>query len=146
MTPAEYVIVVGCGRLGSRVANFLSRRGKSVVVLDKDESRFQALASDFSGFKIQGDAARISVLKQAKIEKADFIICTTHEDNVNLFVAQVAKKMFNVPLVLARVYDPQKEELYSKLGIRTVCPTDIAADRFLEMLVFSGVEPLENKE
>ena len=144
MTAEEFVIVVGCGRLGSRIANFLSRGGKSVVILDRDESRFQSLALGFSGFKIQGDAARISVLRQAKIEKADIIICTTHDDNVNLFVAQVAKKIFEVPVVLARVYDPQKEELYSKIGIRTVCPTDIAADRFLEMLVLSGVEPSEN--
>ena len=144
MTAEEFVIVVGCGRLGSRIANFLSRQGKSVVILDRDESRFQSLSLDFSGFKIQGDAAHISVLRRAKIEKADIIICTKHDDNVNLFVAQVAKRMFEVPVVLARVYDPHKEELYSKIGIRTVCPTDIAADRFLEMLVLSGVEPAES--
>lgn len=127
----RYIVIVGCGRLGSHLANQLSRAGYSVVVIDKDESTFNGLSPDFSGFRVDGDATQMAVLKEAKLKKADILIATTHEDNVNLMVAQVARKIFSVPHVLARVFDPQREEVYAQLGIDTICPTSVAADMFL---------------
>ena len=129
-----HVIVVGCGRLGSYLANRLSHDGHSVVVIDVDSSAFNALSTEYSGFRVEGDVTEFAVLSQAKTGEADLVIATTREDNVNLMVAQVARKVFQVPRVMARVFDPKREEIYRDLGIETVCPTSIAGDIFLESL------------
>lgn len=131
-----YVIIVGCGRLGSYLANNLSRSGHSVVVIDNNDSAFAHLSGAFSGFQIVGDAAEFSVLKQAKIDRADALIASTREDNLNIMIAQIAKNFFNVPKVMARVFDPRREKIYRELGIETISPTSIAGDLFLESLIF----------
>lgn len=131
MGASRYVVIVGCGRLGSLLANRLSRAGHDVVVIDREESSFEALTADFSGFHLAGDATQRSVLEAAKLADADVLIATSHEDNANLMVAQVASRLFGVPKVLARVYDPKRQEVYARLGIDTICPTTVAADLFL---------------
>jgi len=136
----RYIVIVGCGRLGSHLANQLSREGSSVVVIDKDETTFNNLSPDFSGFRVQGDATQIVVLKESKLKNADIFIATTHEDNVNLMVAQVALKIFSVPHVLARVFDPKREEVYAQLGIDTICPTSVAAEMFLRAVANGATE------
>ena len=130
-----YIIIIGCGRLGSYLANNLSRSGHSVVVVDNDESSFASLSTSFSGFQIVGDAAEFSVLKQAKIDQADALITSTQEDNLNLMIAQVAKTIFHVPKVMARVFDPSREKIYREFGIETICPTSLAGDLFLESMI-----------
>ena len=132
-----FVIIMGCGRLGSYLANRMSRDGHSVVVIDTQETAFRALSSEFSGFFVEGDATEFAVLKQAKTDKADLVITTTSQDNINLMAAQVAKKLFKVPRVIARVYDPQREEIYRSRGLETICPTSITGDVFLEYLMMS---------
>jgi len=129
-----FIVVVGCGRVGARLANRLSREGHSVVVIDADEATFNDLSPDFSGFRVDGDATEIAVLKEAKVNEADVLIATTHEDNVNLMVAQVARKIFGVARVLARVFDPKREEVYARLGIETICPTSVAVEMFLRAI------------
>lgn len=130
-----YVVVVGCGRLGSHVANLLSRRGHRVVVIDRRESAFAQLSTEtFSGFRIEGDASEPAVLRRAKVEQADLVIAATQEDNVNLMVAIVAKRVFGAKQVMARVYDPRREEAYRAHGLATVCPTLMAGDALLEMV------------
>jgi trk system potassium uptake protein TrkA len=131
---AYFIVIVGCGRLGTYLANKLSGGGHSVVVVDINPSKFENLSSEFSGFKIEGDATELAVLKQAKVEKADALIAATSDDNVNLMIGQVAKKIFNVPKVVARVFEPTRGNLYRDLGIETICPTLIAGDSFLEFL------------
>ncbi|MGD9825358.1 potassium channel family protein [Desulfobacter sp.] len=138
MKNSKYIVVVGCGRLGSLLANRLSRDGNSVVVIDRVETTLDDLSPDFSGFRINGDATHMAVLKAAKLKRADVLIATTHEDNVNLMVAQVAQKVFRVPHVLARVFDPRREEVYAQLGIDTICPTSVAAGMFLEAVANGG--------
>jgi trk system potassium uptake protein TrkA len=130
-----YIIVVGCGRLGAHLANLLSRAGHSVVVIDKNENAFASLSAEaFSGFRVEGDASESPVLRRAKIEQADLLIAATREDNVNLMVALVAKRTFGVKHVMARVYDPRREEEFNELGLETVCPTVIAAEAFYTMV------------
>lgn len=136
----RYIVIVGCGRLGSRLANQLSRAGNSVVVIDRDEATFSDLSPDFSGFRVDGDATQMAVLKEAKLNKADILIATTHEDNVNLMVAQVARGIFSVSHVLARVFDPKREEVYAQLGIDTICPTSVAEEMFLRAVVNGAAE------
>jgi len=138
MKNSLYIVIVGCGRLGSQLANQLSRVGHSIVVIDTDEATFNDLSPDFSGFRIMGDATHIAVLEEAKLKKADIFFAVTHEDNVNLMVAQVARKVFNVPHVLARVFDPKREQVFDRLGIETICPTSVGAEMFLSA-VASGL-------
>lgn len=143
MKNSLYIVIVGCGRLGSGLANQLSRIGHSVVVIDSDEDTFEDLSSEFSGFRIVGDATQLAVLKDAKLKDADVFFATTHGDNVNLMVAQVARKLFNVPQVLARVFDPRREQVYNQLGIETICPTSVASEMF--MLAVAGGRAREGK-
>jgi trk system potassium uptake protein TrkA len=134
MLPYQYIVVVGCGRLGSMLANQLSTRGSSVVVIDRDPAAFQNLSTDFSGFQVLGEAVELSVLRRAKVDKADCLLAVTRHDNVNVMVAQVAKAIYDVPKVMARVFDPQREQLYRQFGIETICPTKLSADVFLSAL------------
>lgn len=135
MFKARYIIIIGCGRLGSYLANRLSRDGHSVVVIDQKEKAFSNLTADFSGFRIQGNAVELAVLKEARIEDADCVLVTATDDNVNLMVGQMAKEVFNVPQVIARVYDLKRERAYQEFGIRTISPTELAAFAFLGVIV-----------
>lgn len=127
-----FIVIVGCGRLGAYLANRLSRAGHGIVVVDYRMQAFDNLSSDYSGFRVEGDAAELAVLKQAKVDKADLLIATTRDDNINLMVAQAAKAEFGVPRVLARVFEPRREDVYRRLGVETVCPTSVAAELFLK--------------
>jgi trk system potassium uptake protein TrkA len=128
------VVIIGCGLLGSMVANNLSRQGNSVIAIDVSESACDLLAADFSGFKILGDATQVEVLNQAKVEKSDLLMALTGDDNVNLAVSQVGKNYFHVPNVIARVTDPGREPIFKKLGIKTICPTTISVDILVKMI------------
>ncbi len=132
-----FIIIVGCGRLGSYLANKLSLYGHYLVVIDNAPAAFSALESEFSGFRIEGDATEFGVLKQAKLEKADVVIATTERDTVNLMVAQIAKKIFNVPRVMARVFDPKRAQVYSDFGIDGICPITVAGDAIISSCVQS---------
>ena len=129
-----FIVVVGCGRLGSHLANRLSRAGHAVVVIDRDERAFGNLSPEYSGFRVEGDATELAVLKQAKVDQADMVIATTRDDNVNLMVTQVARAVFSVSRVLARVFEPARKPIYRRLGIESICPTSVAAELFLESI------------
>jgi trk system potassium uptake protein TrkA len=130
----QYIIIVGCGRLGALLANQLSRAGHSLVVIDRRQEAFAQLSSEFSGFQLHNDAAELEALRLAKIDRADCLLATTDNDNLNLMVAQIARFVFNVPTVIARVYDPAYESIYHELGIEIVSPTQLSGDAFTQML------------
>ncbi len=130
-----FIIVVGCGRLGSHLANALSSDGASVVAVDNDEKAFDALTAEYSGFRVAGDATEFAVLKQAKMDKADIVIGATHDDNVNTMIAQVAQKVFHVRRVIARIIEPRRIGLCKTLGIECVCPTSIGSELVLRSLL-----------
>ena len=134
MPKFEYIIIVGCGRLGSLLASTLSNQGTSVVVIDKNESTFDSLSLEFSGFQILGDAAELGVLRAAKIDQADCLLAVTGNDNLNLMVAQLAKILFDVPMVLVRLIDPDREAIYQDFGLVTISPTKLAAQAFIQTL------------
>jgi trk system potassium uptake protein TrkA len=123
MKNRQYVIIVGCGRLGSQLANHLSTQGHSIVMIDLNNNSFSSLSTEFSGFKLEGDATEFSVLTQAKIAQADKVIAVTDDDNINLMVAQIAREIFKVKDVIARVVDPLKQIIFQDLGVETLSPT-----------------------
>jgi trk system potassium uptake protein TrkA len=104
------------------------------VVIDQKEVAFDNLSAEFSGFRLVGDAAELAVLYQAKADKADCFLATTQHDNINLMVAQVAKVVFKVPRVMARIFNPAREPVYRQFGIETISPTKLSAELFLKVL------------
>lgn len=136
-----YVVVVGCGRLGGILASRISRAGYNVLVIDQQESSFEKhLLSEYSGFRLVGDAVELSVLQKANIQDAEYLFAVTAQDNVNLMVAQVAKTIFNIPHVVARVYDPARESLYRSFNIETVSPIQMSADALWTRCFENGQE------
>ncbi len=129
------VIIVGCGRVGSELANSLSAERHDVVVIDRDPLSFGRLSREFGGRMLTGVGFDREVLQRADIEGADALAATTDSDNVNIVVAVTAKESFKVPHVVARIYDPQAAQMYRREGIPTVSPTLWAASTMKTMIV-----------
>jgi len=138
MADSNYIVIVGCGRLGGMLANRLSAIGNQLVVIDRREAAFDKLSTEFSGFRITGDASELDVLRQAHTDQADYLFAITTQDNVNLMVAQIARKIFDVPKVIARVYDPARETIYREFGIETISPTKLSAEAFMVQIQTSS--------
>jgi len=143
-----YVIIVGCGRVGSELAKLLSQEGHNVVVIDKNHSSFDRLGGTFNGLTLAGNGFDLSLLKQAGIEKADAFCAVTNGDNTNLISAQVAKKIFNVSKVIARVYDPQRAHIYAALGLDIISGTVLFASMIRDKIIESRFSSylIESKE
>ncbi|MCM8774037.1 MAG: TrkA family potassium uptake protein [Candidatus Omnitrophica bacterium] len=143
-----YVIIVGCGRVGSELAKFLSNDGHNVVIIDKSQVSFRKLGNAFNGITLVGNGFSRQVLQQAGIENADAFCALTNIDNTNLLAAQVAKKIFNVPRVIARVYDPERAELYANMGLEIISGTlffsSLLRDKLTKRIFSSYL--LESKE
>jgi trk system potassium uptake protein len=130
-----YVIIVGCGKLGSLLANSLSLEGQDVVVLDKNSESFACLDDGFSGFAVNGDATELEVLQKTQMQKADIVAACTENDNVNMMVAQIARDIYRVPKVMARVFDPNRASIYRDLNIQTICPTQLSVAQFRDEIM-----------
>jgi trk system potassium uptake protein TrkA len=129
------VIIVGCGRVGSELANALSAERHEVVVIDRNPLSFGRLSREFEGRMLTGVGFDRDTLQKADIEGAQALAATTDSDNVNIVVAVTAKETFKVPHVVARIYDPQVAEIYRREGIPTVTPTLWAATTMKTMIV-----------
>ncbi len=143
-----YVIIVGCGRVGSELAKLLSNEGHNVVVIDKNPVSFDRLGRTFNGLTMVGNGFDLKLLKQAGIEKADAFCSVTNGDNTNLISAQVAKKIFKVPKVLTRVYDPQRAHIYTALGLDIISGTILFAAMLRDKIIESRFSSylIETKE
>ena len=117
------VIIMGCGRVGARVASLLDHSGNAITVIDTDSRAFRRLPAGFGGETVIGTGIDEDVLRKAGIEDADAFIAVTNGDNRNIMAAQVARLVFEVPVVVCRIYDPVREDTYRRLGLTTVCPT-----------------------
>lgn len=133
----NYSIIVGCGRLGATLAGALHDRDANVLIIDSNEESFRKLPPSFGGISLSGDATEILVLNEADIENATAVVAVTNNDNTNILVAQIAKELFHVPNVIARLYDPEKECVFHKLGIETICPAVLSAKEVDRMLNFN---------
>jgi trk system potassium uptake protein TrkA len=117
------VVVMGCGRVGSRVASILDNNGHNVSIIDTNSSAFRRLSREYGGDTVIGTGIDEDVLRQAGIGKADVFIAATNGDNRNIMAGQVARVMFDVSQVIVRIYDPVRADTYRRLGLSTVCPT-----------------------
>ena len=132
-----YVIIVGCGRVGAELAKLLSGEGHNVVIIDKKRSAFARLGDAFNGLTLDGNGFDQALLKQAGIEKADAFCAVTNGDNTNLISAQVAKRIFSVPKVIARIYDPQRAHIYAALGMDIISGTVLFAAMLRDKIIES---------
>ncbi|TLM76797.1 MAG: TrkA family potassium uptake protein [Actinobacteria bacterium] len=126
------VIVAGCGRVGSQLATLLSVDGHNVTVIDRDDAAFQRLGSTFNGVTVKGLAFDVEVLEEAGARECDTFAAVTDLDNTNLMAAEVARKLFSIPHVVARLYNPVRERTYQQLGLDYVCGTTLVADALLD--------------
>jgi len=129
------VIIMGCGRVGARLAGMLDARGHEVTILDTNPRSFDRLPPDFKGTALLGDGTDEEALRRAGIERADAFVAVTQGDNRNVLACQIASHVFHVPRVLCRIYDPLRRDLYESLGLVTVSPTVILSDLLLEKLL-----------
>jgi trk system potassium uptake protein TrkA len=143
-----FVLIVGCGRVGSAIAKRMIKSGHEVSVLDESEEAHALLDHDLdqtwedSGGRFTvGTALEVEALDAAGIQQADVVVCSTDGDNTNIVVAQIAKKRFQVPKVVVRVLDPYRADWYSQQGIHTVCPTQVAIEMLTEAVTGADGNP-----
>jgi trk system potassium uptake protein TrkA len=141
------VMIIGCGRVGSQLALLLSQEGHNVTIIDKKAEAFKRLGGTFNGITATGTGFDEALLKDLRIDKQDAFVTVTSGDNTNLMASQIAKKMFKVPRVIARVYDPTRADIYRKLGLDIMSGTMLVAamirdkiieNRFTSYLVETG--------
>ena len=130
-----FIVIVGCGRVGSSVARTMLREGHDVSCLDEDpeaharlEVGMESSWEDAGGRFTVGTGLEVDALTEAGIENADAFIASTDGDNTNIVISQIAKRRFNVPTVIARILDPLRAEWYEKQGVDTICPTRVAIE------------------
>jgi trk system potassium uptake protein TrkA len=127
-------MIIGCGRVGSALANRLDEVGHQVVVLDRNQQAFRRLSERFSGERIVGNGLVEEFFRPTLQEKTDILFAMTDKDNVNLMIAQRVKQIFQLQTVIAVVHDSILSGLYKELGVETVCPTDLVIKELLQMI------------
>ena len=130
----DFTIIIGCGRLGANLANELSNECRNVLIMDETRESFRRLASNYGGLTVIGSGLEFNKLKEAQIERASAVIAVTNDDNTNIMAAQIARELFNVKKVIARLHDPECEAVYQELGIDTICPAVLSAKEIDKLL------------
>lgn len=128
------VVIMGCGRVGARLAGILDSEGHKVTLMDVDPYSFRRIPPGFGGEAIIGNGTDETALRKAGIEEADVFASVTQGDNRNVMAAQIAKHIFNVPRVVSRIYDPIREDMYRELGLETISPTKSGASLLREQI------------
>jgi len=128
------VMIIGCGRVGSVLANRLDEAGHQVVVLDRNQHAFRRLSEKFSGERIVGNGLLDEFVRPTLGKKTDLLFAITDKDNINLTIAQRVKRNFKLDRVVAVVHDSILAGLYKELGLETVCPTDLVIKDLLQKI------------
>lgn len=134
------VIVIGCGRLGSDISYRLFKRGHDVSVIDSMAAAFNNLPADFQGRTIEGDALNQEVLHRAGAEHADALCTVSTSDALNAVVGRIGKVIFEIPIVVARNYDPNLLDIFEVFDIQTISSTSWGSQRMEEMIYHSEIQ------
>ncbi|MDI9539866.1 MAG: NAD-binding protein [Bacillota bacterium] len=130
----KLTIIAGCGRLGAELANSISEANGDVIIIDNNKDSLRRLSFSFGGIAIVKDGTDIDVLKQANIEKAHTVIAVTDDENTNIMIALMAKKLFHVKNVILRVNDNSKQALYNDTDIQILCPSELTTKAVKKMI------------
>jgi trk system potassium uptake protein TrkA len=137
-----YIVIIGGGVAGNTLATHLTGEGHEVVIVERDEERAKTLAEGTDALVIHGDGSEPEILKDAGIEKADAVAILTRDDNTNLTIIQILKK-FDVKRIVARVNDPNKQDLYIGLDIAAaISPISAMVSFFKNALTLGKVRSL----
>jgi trk system potassium uptake protein TrkA len=132
------VMIMGCGRVGARIAGILDEGGHKVTVLDVDAGAFRRLPEKFGGSRALGNGMDGPVLERFGIREMEAFFATTQGDNRNFFASMLAREVYGVRRVLCRIYDPVREQIFRELGLETFSPTSIGAQVMVDMLLQKG--------
>lgn len=135
------ILVVGCGKVGSRLAQVFDRYGHDVSVIDANAANFRQLGEDFGGMTFTGVPMDMSVLRSAGVESCDAVAVATPDDNLNITVSQIVCEFFGVKNVVARITDPSREKVFTHFGLKTVCPTSLGCSAMFTAIM----QPWEEK-
>ena len=138
------VIIMGCGRVGEQLARLMSDEGHDVAVIDYSDMALARLGPDFKGRRVRGVGFDREVLLRAGIESADGFAATSSSDNVNAVAARIARTLFHVPRVVARLFDPERAEVYKRLGLATISSTTWGAERIRELLTHADLDSVRS--
>lgn len=133
-------IIVGCGRQGAHLAESLVQHGHHVTVIDPEAEHLARLGAHFKGRVIQGVVFDRDVLLSAGIERVDGLAAVTNNDDANIVTALIARNIFRVPQVIARVYDPRQLEIYARLGLQTTSPIELGVAQITQMLTHQQMD------
>jgi trk system potassium uptake protein len=136
------IIIMGCGRVGSQVSQLLVRQGHEVTVIDHDANALARLGTDFKGRVVRGLGFDKNVLLEAGVETAEGFVAASSSDNANIVAARIARNIFRVPRVVARLYDPVRAEVYQRLGLTTISSTAWGAERIVEVVTHTDLDVL----
>jgi trk system potassium uptake protein TrkA len=134
------IIVMGCGRVGSQVSQLLVRQGHEVTVIDHDANALARLGTEFMGKVVRGIGFDRNVLLEAGVETAEGFVAASSSDNANIVAARIARNIFRVPRVVARLYDPVRAEVYQRLGLTTISSTAWGAQRIVEVVTHTDLD------
>lgn len=134
------VIVIGLGRMGTGLSLNLEKKGHSVTVIDNNIEAFERLGENFKGNKVLGFGFDKDTLTSAKIEQSDAVVSCTESDEINAVIARIAKNIYRVPKVIARLYDTRKADIYRRLGIQTISTTSWGIERATEVLTYQQLD------
>lgn len=137
------IIIVGCGRVGVELALALHQT-HHVSVIDRSLSSFDRLGLHFTGKTVQGHAMDRNTLERAGIEAANALAAVTSSDNVNAIVSRIARDMYHVNRVVARIYNPRRAPIYEKLDLQTVSSSSWGAHRIEQILVHPGMQSVSS--
>jgi trk system potassium uptake protein TrkA len=136
------IIIMGCGRVGSQVSHLLVSHGHEIIVIDHDANALARLGADFRGKVVRGLGFDRNVLIEAGVESAEGFVAASSSDNANIVAARIARNIFRVPRVVARLYDPVRAEVYQRLGLTTISSTAWGAERIVEVVTHSDLDVL----
>lgn len=134
------VIIVGLGRMGVGLSQNLIKKGHDVTVIDSSPESFELLDKNFTGTKIIGFGFDRDVLMKARIDKVDAVVSCTESDEINAVIARIARNIYKVPHVIARLYDSRKAVIYQRLGIQTISTTAWGIERATEFLSYNQLD------
>ena len=134
------IIVMGSGRVGSQVSQLLVKLGHKVTVIDHDTNALARLGPDFKGRIVRGIGFDRDILLEAGVETAEAFVAASSSDNANIVAARIARNIFRVPRVVARLYDPLRAEIYQRLGLTTISTTGWGAERIVEVVTHTDLD------
>lgn len=134
------ILVIGCGKLGSRLSDVFCHHGHAVSVVDRNPEAFNSLSDDFDGMTIVGMAMDLDVLRSAGVEGCDAAAVVTPDDNLNITVSQILKEFFGVKNVVARIIDPVRQKIFKHFGLNTTCQTTLTCDAMFSAITHEDDE------